>query len=122
MSLITTILGLLISVLVILYILQLFDVKKDNNIIRKESKTPESLQRAIKKTIKENQNKEPEERLRICPICGTILSKTDYLIAAFEPMDDPTKKRRVNIYGCIYCFTSDGVIKNKENIDPSQII
>ncbi len=117
----TTILGLLIAVLVILYLLDFMDKSKGGvNIVKNEPKTAESLKRAINKTLKENQAKAPEQRLRICPICGTILSEKDYLIAAFEPIKDPTQKRRVNIYGCPYCITTDGVIKDK--IDPSMLV
>lgn len=123
MMLLTSIFGLLIATLVILYLLDFVDkTKKGTNIVRNEPKTAESLKRAINKTIKENQTKEPEKRLRICPICGTILSDKDYLIAAFEPVKDPTQKRRVNIYGCPYCITTDGVIKENNKIDPSMLV
>lgn len=119
----TTILGLLIATLVVLYFLDFMDKsKKGSSIIKNEPKTPESLKRAINKTLKENQTKQPENRLRICPICGTILSNKDYLIAAFEPVKDPSQKRRVNIYGCPYCFTTDGVIKESNKIDPSMLV
>jgi len=121
MSLIVSIIGLLASAVLILYIFDLFDKTKNQNIVRNEPKTPESLQRAIKKTLKENQQKEIEKRLRICPICGTILNQTDYLIAAFDEVKDPTKKRKVYIYGCPYCITNDGVLKTKGKIDPSQL-
>jgi len=94
MSLIASIIGLLASAVLILYIFDLFDKTKNQNIVRNEPKTPESLQRAIKKTLKENQQKEIEKRLRICPICGTILNQTDYLIAAFDEVKDPTKKKK----------------------------
>lgn len=120
--LITSILGLLIATLIILYLLDLLDNTKTKNIVRNEPKTPESLQRAIKKTLKENQQKEVEKRLRICPICGTILTQKDYLIAAFDEVKDPTKKRKVHIYGCPYCITNDGVFKEKGKIDPSQLM
>lgn len=122
MMLIISILGLLIGVLVVLHILDLLNKTKTSNIVRNEPKTPESLQRAINKTLKENQQKESEKRLRICPICGTILSQTDYLIAAFEEVKDPNKKRRVHIYGCPYCIVNDGVIKTKDKIDPSHLV
>jgi uncharacterized protein with PIN domain len=121
MFLIVSIIGLLASAVLILYIFDLFDKTKNQNIVRNEPKTPESLQRAIKKTLKENQQKEIEKRLRICPICGTILNQTDYLIAAFDEVKDPTKKRKVHIYGCPYCITNDGVLKTKGKIDPSQL-
>ncbi|MCS7204214.1 MAG: hypothetical protein NZ853_00790 [Leptospiraceae bacterium] len=121
MTFFVTIFGILISVLVILYFLDIVDKTKHRNIVKNEPITSESLRRAINKTLKENQQKPTEKRLRICPICGTILNKNDYLIAAFEPIDDPRKKRKVHIYGCPYCLASDGVIKSKEKIHPDEL-
>lgn len=118
MSFLSFLVGLIISAVIFLYILDLFDKSKGKNIVRNEPKTPESLQRAIQKTLKENQKKEREKRLRICPICGTILDEKEYLIAAFEPIKNPEQKRKVQIYGCIYCFTTDGVNLNQQKIDP----
>ncbi len=115
MNLIITFLGLLIGALAILYLLDIFDQSKLEKKQQKHS-TPEGLKNAIIKTLKENQTKKPEKRLRICPICGTILSQKDYLIAAFEPQKNPNIKRQVHIYGCVYCFTTDGVNKNLTSI------
>lgn len=120
MSFLTFLVGIIIASIVILYILDFLE-KPKVNVIRNEPKTPENLQRAIQKTFKENQTKEKEKRLRICPICGTILNKNDYLIAAFEPVEVAQKKRKVHIYGCPYCFTTDGVNLNKQKIDPSDL-
>jgi len=48
------------------------------------------------------------EKPRICPVCGTSLSRKEYLIAALEP-EVNGKKRRAHIYGCPHCFTTEGV-------------
>jgi len=48
----------------------------------------------------------PGPRPRICPICGTYLTKNDYLYAAMgpEPGEQSLRKRQVKIYGCPYCY------------------
>lgn len=52
---------------------------------------------------------EPDRpRPRICPICGTLLDQTEYLMASIEP-ERPGRKRQAHIYGCRYCFTTEGV-------------
>ncbi|MFN3605226.1 MAG: hypothetical protein ACK4UJ_11015 [Leptonema sp. (in: bacteria)] len=121
MTLFSFLVGIILSAIVILYILDFFDKTKGKSVIKNKPITPENLQKAIKKTLKENRTKEKEKRLRICPICGTILSEKEYLIAAFEPLEHPQKKRKVQIYGCIYCFTTDGVNLKKDQLDPSDL-
>ncbi len=53
-------------------------------------------------------------RPRICPVCGTLLSKEDYLIAALEPETAGGGKRQAHIYGCPYCYTTGGVNLSKK--------
>ena len=55
------------------------------------------------------QSPEAGPRPRICPVCGTLLGKDDYLIAAMEPDPGAGKKRRAQIYGCPFCYVSGGV-------------
>jgi len=62
-----------------------------------------------------------EMRPRVCPVCGTVLSQTDYLIAALEPEPKTERKRQAHIYGCRYCVSSGGVnLKQREltHIEP----
>ncbi len=47
------------------------------------------------------------QRPRICPVCGTLLSQTDYLYAALEPEPKTERKRQAHIYGCAYCLDQD---------------
>ncbi|EPG73989.1 hypothetical protein LEP1GSC058_3065 [Leptospira fainei serovar Hurstbridge str. BUT 6] len=43
-------------------------------------------------------------RPRICPVCGRLLEKHEYLYAVlFEPAS-PGVKRQARIYGCRYCY------------------
>jgi len=49
------------------------------------------------------------QRPRICPVCGTMLSQEHFLYAAMEPEPSTNRKRQVQIYGCPFCYDSDGV-------------
>lgn len=41
---------------------------------------------------------------RLCPVCGRLLDKHEYLYAVvFEPAS-PGAKRQARIYGCRYCY------------------
>ncbi len=52
---------------------------------------------------------EPDRpRPRICPLCGTLLNQDEYLMASIEP-ERPGRKRQAHIYGCRYCFATEGV-------------
>lgn len=55
-----------------------------------------------------------EVRPRICPLCGTLLEQSEYLYAALEPETANGRKRQAHIYGCRYCFSTEGVnLKSK---------
>ena len=64
----------------------------------------------VKKFV--NQPEEPGTlRPRICPLCGTLLSPDDYLVAALSE-EIQGIKRQAHIYGCTYCYATDGVNLN----------
>ncbi len=48
-------------------------------------------------------------RPRICPVCGTALTRSEYLIAALEPEPGDGRKRQAHIYGCPHCYSTGGV-------------
>ena len=76
-------------------------IKKEN------SKNPENLDPA--KVLRASGKVRP----RICPVCGSLLDKQDFLYAALSPDPGPGRKRQAQIYGCRHCFSTDGV--NLEN-------
>ncbi len=41
---------------------------------------------------------------RVCPVCGSFLSKTEYLVAALGPDPGEGRKRQAQIYGCPHCY------------------
>lgn len=56
-------------------------------------------------------------RPRICPVCGTMLDQTEYLIASIEP-EIKGQKRQAHIYGCRHCFATDGVNLKLSKLEP----
>lgn len=62
-----------------------------------------------------------QQRPRICPVCGTLLNQSEYLIAALEPEPGGGRKRKAQIYGCPHCYTTGGVNLEKNglsNLEP----
>ncbi|RPH73424.1 hypothetical protein EHM76_05330 [bacterium] len=70
---------------------------------------------AVAKVLREM--KPDTDRPRICPVCGTMLSQEHFLFAAMEPEPTTNRKRQVQIYGCPFCYSSDGVNLQKNNIE-----
>lgn len=100
-----TIAGFLIAVIVFLNMLSAGDSKgKSPN-----RSTGDGLPPRLDNGKVLRQKEEAGPRPRICPVCGTMLSQDDYLIAAMEPDPGAGKKRRAQIYGCPFCYTTGGV-------------
>lgn len=55
-------------------------------------------------------------RPRICPCCGTILERHEYLYASMSKTTD-SSKNVVHIYGCRYCYLN----MEKENESVQQV-
>lgn len=43
-------------------------------------------------------------RPRICPMCGAMLSKNEFLYAAISAYTNFEGKKQAQIYGCKYCY------------------
>jgi len=107
-----TMAGFLIAVVVFLNLLTASEsTKKANQSVYSRSNPPRLDNGKVLR-----QTEESGPRPRICPVCGTMLSQEDYLIAAMEPDPGAGKKRRAQIYGCPFCYTTGGVNlhQNKE--------
>ncbi len=63
-----------------------------------------NVRRHLQKTA---ETKHP--RLRVCPLCGTVLDRTDYLFASFSEAPPSLGRRQAHIYGCRHCYATDGV-------------
>ena len=98
---------MIISAIVILNLLSAKDSIGTKSTKRKDQLPPKV---DVKKYV--NQPEEPGlPRPRICPLCGTVLSHEDYLVAAISEQIEGLK-RQAHIYGCPYCFETDGVNLN----------
>ncbi|MBI3394784.1 MAG: hypothetical protein HY042_03005 [Spirochaetia bacterium] len=49
--------------------------------------------------------KEGDIPMRVCPVCGAVLTQEEYLIAALGPEVPEGHKRQAQIYGCPHCYT-----------------
>ena len=43
-------------------------------------------------------------RPRLCPVCGTMLRKDEFLYAAISSKINSEGKKQAQIYGCKYCY------------------
>ncbi|WP_411823946.1 hypothetical protein [Leptospira sp. 'Mane'] len=43
-------------------------------------------------------------RPRLCPVCGTMLRKDEFLYAAISSHINSEGKKQAQIYGCKYCY------------------
>ncbi|MDH5657364.1 MAG: hypothetical protein OEZ34_15740 [Spirochaetia bacterium] len=109
-STIAYILGLVVAVTIFLNLLSAKESLKKKE--KKEKKDPEILD--AKKVF---QMKSDRPRPRICPVCGTLLNQDEYLLASIEP-EKEGQKRQAHIYGCKYCFTTDGVNLQLSKMEP----
>ena len=110
-STIAYILGIGIAVTIFLNLLSAKDSLKKTQK-KEKPEGPEILD--AKKVF---QMKTDRPRPRICPVCGTLLNQDEYLIAAIEP-EREGQKRQAHIYGCKYCFTTDGVNLQLTRMEP----
>jgi len=107
--------GLCLAVIVFLNMLSPSALQPASGTMHKKKGQPD--QDPPRLDAKKVLNMDPgPQRPRICPVCGTLLSQTDYLYAALEPEPKTERKRQAHIYGCPYCLDQDGVARNKKSI------
>jgi transposase len=46
-------------------------------------------------------------RPRVCPSCGMLLKKDEYLYASISDFKNSEGKRQAHIYGCKYCYLGE---------------
>lgn len=108
--------GLILAVIVFLNLISAGKVQK------LESDDLAERPRANVRKIMAAQAESPQQpRLRLCPLCGTVLNQDEYLFASF--LDEPPGggKRQAHIYGCRHCFTTDGVNVGRSGRELSRI-
>ena len=106
--------GLCLAVIVFLNMLSPTALQPAEGSLRKKTSMSEKPPRLNAKKVL--QMDPGPDRPRICPVCGTLLSQTDYLFAALEPEPKTERKRQAHIYGCPYCLDSDGVVRTGKKV------
>jgi hypothetical protein len=109
---IVTVLG---TIAFFLYALSAYDNKSIDKAEQKREKSLENRKIDPKKVY--NKNWDPNiTRPRVCPACGTLLKKEEYLYASISEYSNSEGKRQAHIYGCKYCYLGE---VNSQGIDSS---
>jgi hypothetical protein len=109
MLMFVTVVALVVALIVFLNVLP-----SSRNTTQSLSSVPDRVNPA---TVYRNQKKTSGPLPRICPVCGSVLSQTEYLLAAIEEPREG-RKRQAQIYGCPHCFITDGVNLNLGKMEP----
>ena len=115
-----TITGIVLTAAFFLYALSAVD----NQSIDKKEKTrreKESAQRVgdPRKVYSKEWNPNVP-RPRICPMCGAMLRKDEFLYAAISAYVNFEGKKQAQIYGCKYCYLTVDPGFNKLTKEPEQ--
>lgn len=117
-----TICGVLFTVAFFLYALSAVDNqsldKKEKERLAKEGSLRVGDPRKIY-----GKEKDPNlPRFRLCPICGTVLRKDEFLYAAISTYTNSEGKKQAQIYGCKYCYLIlDSERKPTDSSEPSNV-
>ena len=118
-----TICGVLFTVAFFLYALSAVDNQSLNKKEKERLKKEENLRVGDPRKVygKEKDPKLP--RLRLCPVCGTVLRKDEYLYAAISTYTNSEGKKQAQIYGCKYCYLildseKNSTVPNNTNDNP----
>ncbi|MCW7461359.1 hypothetical protein [Leptospira limi] len=110
-----TICGVLFTVAFFLYALSAVDNQSLNHKEKERLKKEENLRVGDPRKVY-GKDKDPNlPRLRLCPVCGTVLRKDEYLYAAISTYTNSEGKKQAQIYGCKYCYLI--LDSEKNNLD-----
>ncbi|TGL65155.1 hypothetical protein [Leptospira jelokensis] len=113
-----TICGVLFTVAFFLYALSAVDNQSLNQKEKERLKKEENLRVGDPRKVYGKEKDPTLPRLRLCPVCGTVLRKDEYLYAAISTYTNSEGKKQAQIYGCKYCYL---ILDSEKNIsDPSQ--
>ncbi|MCW7505380.1 hypothetical protein [Leptospira paudalimensis] len=113
-----TICGVLFTVAFFLYALSAVDNQSLNQKEKERLKKEENLRVGDPRKVY-GKDKDPNmPRLRLCPVCGTVLRKDEYLYAAISTYTNSEGKKQAQIYGCKYCY----LILDSEKNNPDSIV
>jgi rubredoxin len=119
MTAILYIIGLIIGITAFLYILSSINSMKDKSSLQNNSnikpKSDPDLTGSIEMTTSVKNkilNSAPGER--ICPLCGSSLTRFEALYASHISTD---KGKKILIYGCRYCYKPEENPEEKKKSD-----
>ncbi len=99
-----TITGILLTAAFFLYALSAID----NNTIDKKEKDRDLREKNLKsgdpRRVYSKDWNPNIPRPRICPVCGAMLRKDEFLYAAISERVNSEGKKQAQIYGCKYCY------------------
>ncbi|MGV3665600.1 MAG: hypothetical protein ACO1NV_05675 [Leptospira bouyouniensis] len=99
-----TICGVLFTVAFFLYALSAVDNQSLNKKEKERLKKEENLRVGDPRKVYGKEKDPNLPRLRLCPVCGTVLRKDEYLYAAISTYTNSEGKKQAQIYGCKYCY------------------
>ncbi|PJE01251.1 MAG: hypothetical protein CK427_11505 [Leptospira sp.] len=102
-----TLVGVLGAAAFFIYMLAAYDNKAIDKSQAKRDKEESKFKSADPRKIY-NKNWDPKvPRPRVCPACGTLLKKEEYLYASISEHVNSEGKRQAHIYGCKYCYLGE---------------
>lgn len=107
-----TICGVLFTVAFFLYALSAVDTQSLNQKEKERLKKEENLRVGDPRKVYGKEKDPNLPRLRLCPVCGTVLRKDEYLYAAISTYTNSEGKKQAQIYGCKYCYLNLDSEKN----------
>ncbi|TGL07755.1 hypothetical protein EHQ42_18760 [Leptospira levettii] len=113
-----TICGVLFTVAFFLYALSAVDNQSLNQKEKERLKKDENLRVGDPRKVYGKEKDPNLPRLRLCPVCGTVLRKDEYLYAAISTYTNSEGKKQAQIYGCKYCYL---ILDSEKNNHDSNI-
>jgi hypothetical protein len=115
-----TLVGVLGAAAFFIYLLAAYDNNSMDKSQAKRENEESKFKSADPKKIY-NKNWDPNvPRPRVCPACGTLLRKEEYLYASISERVNSEGKRQAHIYGCKYCYLGEVNSGNIPN-EPSEL-
>jgi hypothetical protein len=104
MNILIYIVGLVIGAAIFMYMLSTYESGKEKvkKFRQQKSPNPEPSVKSDAITYRDNIKRAPGQR--ICPLCGSFLSKYEALYASHVETQWGSK---IMIYGCRYCYKPD---------------
>jgi hypothetical protein len=116
-----TLAGVLGTVAFFIYMLSAYDNKQIDRSQNARNKEDEKVKSVDPRKVYNKNWDTNVPRPRVCPACGTLLKKDEYLYASISEYTNSEGKRQAHIYGCKYCYlgevSSSGIHSEPKEID-----